>query len=371
MRVVLEGCNGEWAQEHYLPLLVNKAAGGEIRLWAIDIQQQIKFATQNVAGLWQIARSKGNALYLHNIRDNVAPHEIPASIDYVFIVTPDRYHCEIAEFWLERLNNGGKIFIEKPLDVSLKKPREIKSKIGEDNIVYGFDHYLARAYPFLREQNHYLEKIGNISEIEFNILEPSSIPVSHIKTLDKGVIFDLFCHVLAVVGAIAVRNFTPSGAILQTVRKIEVKPAQYRNCPISGETFARIKFSISDNVKVSAMVGKGIAGSSDKRVKIYGEDGRIRLDFEENHFVCDYSSGQKDEGQLESNHVESFVEAVLKERGPLSAPGVLSFDSALAILELLCQAKSKVGKIPRYDIGTSAAEILKTRKTTRSSSRNF
>jgi hypothetical protein len=57
----------------------------------------------------------------------------------------------------------------------------------------------------------YLREIGEIKKIEFHILEPFGIPSNRIKTLDKGMIFDLFCHVLALVGAIADRNLTPSG----------------------------------------------------------------------------------------------------------------------------------------------------------------
>jgi predicted dehydrogenase len=355
-KVVLEGCNSEWAQKCYLPLLVNKAAEGKIQLRAIDIQPQVKLAAQNVAGLWRDAKSKGNACYLRKSSGNIKPYEIPTDIDYVFIVTADQYHCETAEFWLERLNMRGRIFIEKPLDASIEKARELKGKMGEADIAYGFDHYLAKAHPFLRKQNGCLGKIGKISKIEFNILESSDI-ANRASTLDKGVIFDLFCHVLAVVSAIVERNFTPSEAILGTVKLRDVKPAKYKNCQISGETFARIEFSISDNIKVIATLGKGVGEGDDKYLTIYGKKGRIKLNFVENQFICDYSSQHQDKGQLESRHVESFLEAILQGEKPLSTPGALSFDTAFAILKLLTEAKSKVEVMAVYDIGTSAEEI--------------
>jgi predicted dehydrogenase len=356
--VVLEGCNGEWAQKCYLPFLVNKAAEGKIQLWAIDIQPQVKLAAQNVAGLWRDAKSKGNACYLRKRSGNTEPYEIPTNIDYVFIVTPDKYHCETAEFWRERLNRRGRILIEKPLDASTEKARELKIKMGETNIAYGFDHYLAKAHPFLRKRNGYLRKIGKISKIEFNILEPSGIPANQVKTLDKGVIFDLFCHVLAVVIAIVNRGFTFSEAIPGTIKLGDVIAAKYKNCPISGETFARMEFSISDNVKVIATLGKGVGKSEDKCLTIYAREGRIRLDFVKDHFICRYSSQHQDKGQLESRHVESFLEAILQGEKPLSAPGVLSFDTAFAILKLLGEAKNEAKVMPRrYDIGTSAEGI--------------
>jgi predicted dehydrogenase len=356
--IVLEGCNGEWSQKCYLPFLVNKAAEGKIQLWAIDIQPQVKLTAQNVAGLWQAAKSKGSACYLRKRSGNIESYEIPTNIDYVFIVTPDQYHCEIAEFWRERLNTRGRIFIEKPLDASIEKAREFKSKIGETSIAYGFDHYLAKAHPFLRKRNGYLRKMGKINKIEFNILEPSGIPANRVKTLDKGVIFDLFCHVLAVVIAIVDRDFTSSEAIPGTVKLRDAIAAKYKKCPISGETFARMEFSISDNAKVIATLGKGIGKSEDKCLTIYAREGRIRLDFVKDHFVCSYSSQHQDKGQLEPRHVESFLEAILQGGKPLSVPGALSFETAFAILKLLGEAKNKAKVMPRrYDIGTSAEGI--------------
>jgi predicted dehydrogenase len=351
--VVLEGCNGEWAQECYLPFLAREAAKGNIKLWAVDIEPEIKLSTPAISALWRDAISKGNARYLDKTR-NKESYETTYSVNYVFIVTPDQYHCEIAEFWRERLNVRGKIFIEKPLDASIGKAKEIKSKMGEADIAYGFDHYLAKTYPFLRKRNGYLGKIGKISKIEFNILEPSSIPANRVKTLAKGVIFDLFCHVLAVARATVDRDFT-----LAMFKLKDIKAARYRDCPISGETFARIESSLGDNIEVIATLGKGVGKSEDKCMTIKGSGGTISLNFLEDRFVCDYSDRGQAVEQLESRPVESFLETILQGEKPLSAAGVLSFDTAFAILRLLDEAKSKAKVTPRrYDIGASAEEIM-------------
>ncbi len=53
LKIVLEGCNGEWAQKHYLPLLVEKAAKGAIELWAVDIKRQIALGDHINPCLWQ------------------------------------------------------------------------------------------------------------------------------------------------------------------------------------------------------------------------------------------------------------------------------------------------------------------------------
>ena len=352
--VVLEGCNGEWSQELYLPFLADKAKQGMIKLWALDVVPKIKLATPKTLGLWRDAKNKDNARYL-NKHDNVKPDEIPANVDHVFIAAPDKYHCEIAKFWLEHLNTGGKIFIEKPLDVSKDNTLTLKNKMGGPEICYGFDHYLAKTFPFLHQPC--LNEIGKIREIDFNLLEPGIIPLEKSKTLDEGVIYDLFCHVLAVVGATLSRDSASFEATLKSVVIRKVVTAQYTGCQISGETFAQIGFSLG-TTEVIATIGKGVSHSDEKCMTIHGENGKIRLDFKENDFVCHYSNHHLKKGYLESKPVESFLEAVLQLEKPFSAPGVLSFEAALVILEKLDESKRKARVVQPYNIGVSAKQIF-------------
>jgi len=351
VRVVIEGCNGEWSQEHYLPFLVKKAEKGDIELWAIDIKPRIQWSNHSIAKLWRSAQSKGKVCYLNKNQDKEYPEKLP-NADFVFITAPDRYHCKIAEFWLERLSSSGRIFIEKPLDASVEQANEFKEKLGEHDAVYGFDHYLATAQPFLKDKVKYLKKIGEIKEIEFYILEHLCIPPNKKNTLKEGMIFDLFCHILALVGAVVDQNLTQP--------KIkEVKAARYRRSPISRETFASIKFFI-DGTKITSAVGKCVGKAEDKVMIILGSKGKIKLDFHENKFsVLDIYGGQSKEGKLEPSHVESFLEAILRQRDPRSVPGVLSFDTDLEILKVLDEAKKKIGKMLQYSCKESIDEILR------------
>ena len=366
-QAVLEGCNGEWSQKSYLPLLIRKAKKGNLNLWAIDIESQIKLNDPIISSLWQEAINKGNARYLDKIR-NPEFFKVIDKSDYVFIVTPDQQHCEVAEFWLERLSTEGKIFVEKPLDVSIEKARELKNEMGEVELVYGFDHYLAKTYPFFTR--NYLKRIGRISKIEFNILESNIIRESQVGTLDKGVIFDLFCHVLAVVGAMLSQDSNSLETILKAAIIRNVISAQYRNCPISGETYARIEFSVGNNTEVIATVGKGIGDNNDKCMIISGEYGQKKLDFGENNSNGNHSSQHQNKEPLESKPVESFLNTILQRRKLLSAPGVLSFDAALIILEKLDEAKKKAGEMLHYNIGTSAEQIYRMCQNARSASIN-
>ncbi len=346
-KVVLEGCNGEWAQKHYLPFLIEKAMIRDITLWAVDIQPDIKPSSTDSHSLWRIAEGKGRAHYL-NADKGRESLGVPRNVDYVFIVTPDRCHCEVAEFWLSRLGIEGKIFIEKPLDASIQAAEQLKANIPNNNAVYGFDHYLVSFYPFLRRVRQYLAKIGDIKSLEINILENDAIPPHQVQTLKEGVIFDLFPHVLAVSVTVIEEKLAPTEDILQKAKFVDGARAKYNGWPFSSETYARIKLTVSDK-ELTSMVGKGIGETPDKQMIIHGTHrGKIEIDFQDDSF----SMNGEPKRNLESKPVEFFLEAVLAGSSIDSVPGVLSFGAAFAILERLSDIRGNINMGPDYDIGT-------------------
>lgn len=351
-KVVLEGCNGEWAQELYLPLLLQKAEKGELELLAIDVVPE----PENFAGeLWNTAKKQNRAGYLNKCQHREEYHTL-AEVDCVLIVAPDQFHCQIAEFWLPRLTPTGKIFIEKPLDALVQSALSLKKKIGKRKVVYAFDHYLARAEPFLWDKARYLARVGSIKSVEFHILEPFGIPPDRVEALGKGMIFDLFSHILALVAGLTDSSST---AFFQRVKLEEVKAARYVNCPISGESFAWIKFSI-DDIPITATVGKCVSTAEDKFMTICGTTGKIELDFvKDKFFIADSQATQHE--RLNQHHVESFLEFVLGNDVPLlSAPGVLSFDAALDILRIMEESRKRICKMPLYHCKTSLEGILRS-----------
>ncbi|MDI6814696.1 MAG: Gfo/Idh/MocA family oxidoreductase [Dehalococcoidales bacterium] len=338
---------------------MKKAARGGIELWAVDIEPQIKLIAPDVAILWQAAQSKSQACYV-NKTINKESYERPSNIDYVFIVTPDEYHSEIAEFWLNRLAPKGKIFIEKPLDAFIRsalKLGQIIKEANRDDVVFVYDHYLAKVYPFLQDKSN-LDQIGKIERIKFHILESSPIPLNRAKTLNKGVIFDLFGHILALTGAFIERNLAPSKSILQRVKLREVKAARYYDCPIAGETLSQIKFTL-DDTEVISLMGKGVA-QDDKVMIVYGTNGMLKLDFLNNvSLVFNRQGQQRSPGELNPRHVESFLEEIIdKDKQPISIPGVLDFEAGIETLAILDEAKIRIEKIVDYHAGVSIDSIL-------------
>lgn len=350
-KVALVGCNGEWARKNYLQFLVNKAKEGLIQLWAIDTTPQIIHTKTDIAAAWQNAVDNGNACYIY--KNDIDSQKIHDDIDYVFIATPDRTHREIAEFWEKRLNSDGKIFIEKALDVSISKARQLKDNTKLDKLAFGFDHYLAKVYPFLKKRC--LRQITTTPDIKFNIIQKDGISSEKAKTLDKGVIFDLFCHVLAVVSAVIAQDTKPSEVNLKTVKPKKVCKAQYKekdktkdkDHQIPRETAAFIKFSIENlnkkEVTVIAKVGKGVGDNDVKNIKINGEKKIIKLD-----------STTRRNRKL----VENYLKAVLRGDNVLSIPGVMSFNAAFTILEKLDEFESASKEMGHYETGTPFDKIF-------------
>jgi hypothetical protein len=250
------------------------------------------------------------------------------------------------------LSTTGKIFIEKPLDASIEKAKKIAGKIGKADTIYGFDHYLAELHPFLRRVHSYLRKIDGPESLEINILENNVIPFEKVYTLKEGTIFDLFPHVLAVSAAVVERKLAPTKDILQNAEFIDGARAKYIGWPFFSETCARIEFRVG-NRSVTGRVGKGIGATPDKQMVIYDADKKIVVYIK---FQLDNCPVRGNKVNLESKHVESFLETILKGKNVDLAPGVLSFGAAFAILEWLSRSRDKIIMGSDYNIGTNACQ---------------
>lgn len=350
IEVILEGCSGDWAQTRYIPMLAQKALKNQLDLIAVDVVP----SPPNVRDEhWNTAKRQNKIRYLDK-KTNTEQYTALSDIHRVFIVTPDRLHCKIADFWLSRLTPTGKIFIEKPLDASLESAVTLRKKKGVENTVYAFDHYLARASPFLYEKAQYLARIGDIERIECRILESHSPKHSRIGTLRKGVIFDLFSHVLSLVAGVK-GSLIPELMRRTILHKIRV--ARYADWPIHSESFALIDFNM-DSTPVRAIVGYSVITDMNKVMFIHGTRGKIKLDFTRDRFLVTSTQGSES-GDLQPRHVESFLESALQDDIPsVSGFGVMNFDVALEILRILEKCKAHICTMSHYQCNTSLEDIL-------------
>ena len=356
-KVVLEGSNGEWSQKRYLPFLVEKASKGSVELWAIDISHQPRL--EGMTRHWWRATTDLGRVHYFNKLSPIDKHRYSAlsQANTVLIVTPDRSHCSVAKFWLSRLDAEGKIVIEKPLDASLACARNLRIyavRQGRLGAVYGFDHYLALADSVLCKNRELLKKIGEIHRIEFHILESSEVEPERVETLDNGVILDLFSHALAV-SATILSDASSMEEVLRRVSVKEVQTGRYDGSPISGETFARIVFSMNQTT-VESFVGKGVGREEWKTVSIKGPNRKIEIDFSKETLHADNLSPRR----LNMKQLEASLGRILADEGNLlSVPGILSFDGAFEILRIIDKTRKMVRKSASYLIGDSLETILR------------
>jgi predicted dehydrogenase len=324
-KVVVAGCKGEWAQQQYLPYLLNKAVKGEIELWGVDRGDKYETDSQGIfSKKWAAAENCGRVRYL-NIADKHFNALIPNEIDLVFVLTPDDTHCSTAEFWFPRLSEEGKIYIEKPLDVKIEDAQRLFAQAGSTAKIFGFDHYLVRIRPLLKKINALAMANGGVKSLAIHILEPNPVKKNRTETLKHGVIFDLYSHVLAVLPALLTEDKAKIAWKINDIEINEVKSLKYAEWQYKSETWARIQLKL-DDIEGEAEVGKGVA-KLDKHLKIIFRNNKSKY----------FNLAKNAKARL----IKTYLEAVLQGNKAEDIPGVLDSNAAFEILKKLVETKNK------------------------------
>lgn len=365
-KVVLLGFKGDGCGKNYNRVLLELAEKRKIDLICVDYG-----LPENVLGQPSlqemeklIKERKVCYLDLENPSD-VESYKNVSEIDVIFIVTPDITHCQVAK---DFLGKAKRIFIEKPLDAILRNVRILEDFPGVEKVVFGYDHYLAKFYPFEVKTNEWLKEgiIGKLKKIEFRLLEPGKIPSHRLFALDRGMIYDFFPHGLAVIVATPSQFAYPDLAILKRLRLLRVLVAKYFGCKISGVSFVKIDFEIpyKGNIFCQAIIGKGVGKKIEKTSRIIGSKGEIFVDIPNFHYTILDEKGKKvKEDKLLYDYSKEFLLATLDFKKKLSQiPGALPFGAAKEILYILDEARWKSeprGKPPVYKVDSSVSEIEK------------
>ncbi len=365
-KVVLLGFKGDACGKIYNPVLIDLAKKGKIDLICVDFGlPENVLNSPSLKEMETLLKSrKVSYLNLSDPADKIAYQNL-SDIDVVFIVTPDITHCKIAN---DFLGKAKRIFIEKPLDAILRNVRIIEDFPNVEKIVFGYDHYLAKFYPFEVKTDIWLKEnlIGKLEKIEFSLLEPGKIPNHRLKALDKGMIYDFFPHALAVIVAVPSPFAYPDVKFLKKVKLHRVLTAKYLGCKINGVTFGKIDFEISlkESIFCQAIIGKGVGKFPEKTLRIIGTEGEIFVDIQKfYYFILNKEKKKVKEGKLLSDYPKEFILSALDFKKKLSQiPGALPFESAKEILYILDEArwiKQPLGKPPIYKINSSVSEIEK------------
>jgi len=369
-KVVLLGFKGDGAGRFYNEILIDFAKRKKIDLIFVDygLPENVlgKPSLQEMEKL--IKERKVSYLDLGNPAD-LESYKMLSDIDVVFVVTPDIAHCQVAKDFLEKAK---RIFVEKPLDAILRNVRLLEEFPQTEKVVFGYDHYLAKFYPFEVKTDEWLKEgiIGELKKIEFRLLEPGKIPSHRVKALDRGMIYDFFPHGLAVILAIPSTSAFPNPALLRRVRLLKVLVARYFGSKISGVTFVKINFEIpyKGNIFCEAIIGKGVGKELEKTLRVVGSEGEIFVNIQNfSYAIFDKNGKKKKEGKLLYDYKKEFLSAALDFKKRFSQiPGVFPFEAAKEILYILDETRWRSepqGKPPVYKLGASLSEIEKIIQT--------
>jgi predicted dehydrogenase len=366
-KVVLSGFKGDCCGRNYNKALIKMALEKKIELTCVDLgKPKNVLGVPSLKDMMQMIKSKKvRYLDLENPRD-VKKYIDIKDIDVALIATPDFLHAKIAQ---EFLGKAKRIFIDKPLDSILRNVRMIESFSGVDNLVFCYDHYLSKFYPFELQTDQWLKQgiIGNVKKIEFRLLEPTVIPRHRISALDAGMVYDLFSHGLAVITAIPNKWAYPDLQNLQKLKILEVKVGKYEGCRIHGCSYSKIIFEVplgKTFIPCKARVGKGVGKKFEKILEITGSKGKILVDIENYQYeITNAAGGKIKEGKLVYDYAEHFLAAAINVKNPVyKIPGAMPLNAGKEILYILDEAdwrKEPKGRIPRYPVGSSIAEIEK------------
>ncbi len=396
--ITVIGCGDAFINRYWpkLQLLVNQ---GWVKLIVVDraplkqlIAEKISLArqafgesasaaqlTQRYGGLVQLLEQRPDSIKYLNVEDeNDCAWYNQLTQDIVFVLVPDDIHVKYARDWLRRATL---VLVEKPYNRDLfeaQKFTEILNKMvrvnGENNphtLVVCIDHYLAKIFSCVTRFNEEMlqQKTGVIKRIEFSICEAGGVEPWRASSLDAGMVYDLFCHVLAQASPFLKLDTFLSGGEGHS----QVRVAKHKDCPIRRESYARIESpGLQDfygrQVTLSGVLGKGIGQKDVKFLRVIGEHGTLFADFgpHSDGYLRLETAGQSSVPLFEigKGHPE-MLDAITQGRFLKEPVGGLTSETAVTILQIIRSIRDRIedniGRMDEqcYPIGAEPGDIDK------------
>lgn len=290
--------------------------------------------------------------------------------DIVFVLMPDHMHVKVAAEWLK---HAKAIFVEKPYDRYLQEAEAFEDNIKAiynmgklpSTIVIPFDHYFGKIGNLIlnnRMEEIVSDRCGHITNIKFSLTEPWPIEGQRAKSLEYGMIFDLFCHILAIL-----HPFVNLDAI-----DFKVYPARHHGSLIgNSETYAFFTSKSTDSmnllnsINIKGVVGKGVGKSEEKWLELIGTTGILRINFHKSDsgMFINKSGTYLKLDDLEDGH-SNVLKTIFKGEYVENPVGGLTGDIALIILRKLFDCKNQVNNpnLVGYPLFLSSNDILNAKQ---------
>lgn len=304
-------------------------------------------------------------------------YDFMTRVNVVFILVPDDAHVSEAKRWIGRADL---VVVEKPYDRDLGKALRFVKELEDATIarldapftiVVAADHYLAKVWALIQAiaaQPDFLKnKLGRLIKIEWRLCEAGQVEEWRKDSLSAGLIYDLFCHVLAVASPLV---------DLSTIdlAKATVQVARHADCPIKTESFAWIHCVAKDyngvEVEIEGALGKGIGADDDKYWRLVGEHSQAihaNLDPKATGTIYHELDGMKyDLADVGKGHKE-MIDAIFSGEFMETPVGGLMNHQAVSILDYLTSLRSRVDSLLEklqnpehmYEVGATVEDIHK------------
>lgn len=281
------------------------------------------------------------------------------NFDLAYIAAPNHTHAHYMDLFLP---NTKKVLVEKPLVDHLSELTALEQTHDQSALasIQLFDHYLFKApiIAFLNGWTEYLNRIGQLELISFNLIEAKKISSDREWLYNSGIIRDLATHgfsILFRLHELGCTQFAPN-----TFKLVNCKKAQYDAIPekikTPKETAAQLEYEINGLPFVMTL-GKG-AGFQQKQLTFYGTQGTINI----NTITQSIHYTQNDQSELlfQSKEIQShheYVElmtAIFNKKDQIGQ----SYQSAKTQIKLIEHTDTKDGKIP-YPVGSFPFQLTK------------
>jgi len=404
MRIVVEGC-GQWAMQYFAALKTLAGSRSDIGVlftydstFGLDIHAERLSAPLFLgylqATLRNVRKIQEAGFACVDVKDTLfrlqgRPYKgramLPKRVDVVFVVTPDRTHCDVAEYWLGKARW---VFVEKPFDVEARRIKRFCKKLRAQPYtqVFAVDHYFVRCNQAAADEQYFLKRLlttaqDDIISFEFCMTEPpgrddrGNYNPSAIReralSVQAGMVFDMGAHALPIL-----LPFVDLNRPIQITGVWAGVSDPLRNILFSGaESFsiARVQGYTRDAAGKSSspiegtfIIGKDIGDGARKHLLLEGPKGKVRFDLVHYHVYHEHHNGHVEPlVPLQQNWMQFFVKEVLEGRIP-AAVKAFQPESALQVIKFLeawrnlCQ-NGRTSQLPGYRPGADVSELKNER----------
>ena len=257
--------------------------------------------------------------------------------DAIVICSPTDTHANYVSIAAKK---GIDVFCEKPLDLSLKKVKEVLKTVSESKIrlMLGFNRRFDSEFQSVKEKivnGH----IGDIHTIKITSRDPSPPPINYIKN-SGGMFLDMTIHDFDMIRYLTNKEIVEVYAKGDALVNPEIAKAGDIDTAIINLTFEDGSMAIIDNCR------KAVYGY-DQRVEVFGSKGMVQSKNKFDKYTLTYSENEVTSALPQHFFLERYADAYKKEINHFidcirhkKTPDVSGFDGLMSLVLGLCAKES-------------------------------